>query len=73
MKAGQKFAEELNVKACLTDYRQIIEEVDGVIIAAPTQMHYPISIEFLSVVYTCCRKPLAESADKAKEDGGTGS
>jgi UDP-N-acetylglucosamine 3-dehydrogenase len=64
----KKLAEELKAKTCLTDYRHIIEEVDGIIIAVPTQLHYPISMEFLSHgVHVLCEKPLAESVDKAKE------
>jgi predicted dehydrogenase len=58
----------MNVKLCFTDYRQAQDKVDGVIIAAPTQFHYPISMEFLSHgVHVLCEKPLAESADRARE------
>ncbi len=64
----QKLAKSLNVKTCLTDYRQIQEYVDGVIIAVPTDLHYPITLEFLSRgIHVLCEKPLAQSAQKARK------
>jgi predicted dehydrogenase len=64
----QKLAKELNAKTCRTHYQQVQEEVDGVIIAVPPHLHYPISMDFLSRgVHVLCEKPLAESAEKARE------
>ncbi len=63
----QRLTQKYNVKNVLFDYRDALEEVDAVIIAAPTPLHYPISMEFLSRgVNVLCEKPLAESAEKAK-------
>lgn len=65
---AQKLATAFNVKHCLADYRDALDETDGVIIALPTHLHHPISLEFLSRgIHVLCEKPLAESADKAKE------
>jgi predicted dehydrogenase len=65
---ARKLAATFSVKKCLTDYREAIGKVDGVIIALPTHLHHPISMEFLlRGVSVLCEKPLAESADKARE------
>jgi UDP-N-acetylglucosamine 3-dehydrogenase len=64
----QELASEFNVKNCLGDYRHILEECDGAIIAVPTHLHHPISTELLSRgIHVLCEKPLAESVGKARE------
>jgi predicted dehydrogenase len=65
---ARKLASTFNVKQCFTDYHDVLEGVDGVIIALPTHLHHPVSMEFLSRgVPVLCEKPLAESADKARQ------
>jgi UDP-N-acetylglucosamine 3-dehydrogenase len=65
---ARKQALMFNCKRCFVDYREVLNETDGVIIALPTYLHHPVSMEFLSrSVPVLCEKPLAESADKAKE------
>jgi predicted dehydrogenase len=65
---ARKLAAAFSVKKCLTDYREALDQIDGVIIALPTHLHHPVSMEFLSQgVPVLCEKPLAESADKARE------
>jgi predicted dehydrogenase len=65
---AQRMAAAFNVKQLVADYREVLEKVDGVIIALPTLLHHPISREFLSRgVPALCEKPLAESLDKAME------
>lgn len=64
----QSLARQFNVSNWRVDYRQVLEEVEGAIVATPISLHYPISIEFLSRgVHVLCEKPLAESWDKARE------
>jgi predicted dehydrogenase len=65
----QQLANRFKVKHLITDYRKVISEVlDGVIIATPTQLHYPVAMHFLSAgVHVLCEKPLTDSAKKAKE------
>ncbi len=64
---AQRLAARFNVQTFQTDYRPTINRVDGAIIAVPTHLHYPISMEFLSQgVPVLCEKPLAESAEKAR-------
>lgn len=65
---AQKLAAKLNVRSWVADYRQVLDDVDGVIVAVPTHLHHPIALEFLSRgVPVFCEKPLAESGDKARE------
>lgn len=64
---ADKLAAILKAKDLTTDFHEILNEVDGVIIALPIELHYPISLEFLSRgVHLLCEKPLAESRDKAQ-------
>lgn len=64
----QKLAIRFNVKNFLADYREVLEEVDGVIVAVPTHLHYPISMEFLARgIHVLCEKPLAESVEKGQQ------
>jgi predicted dehydrogenase len=64
----QKLSATFGVKRCLADYREVLGEADGVIIALPTHLHHSISMDFLSRgVPVLCEKPLAECADKATE------
>jgi UDP-N-acetylglucosamine 3-dehydrogenase len=50
------------------DYREIIEKVDGVIIATPHFSHHSIAMDFLREgVHVLCEKPLAVTAPHAKE------
>lgn len=61
-------ARQFNISSWSVDYRQVVKEVEGAIVATPIALHNPISIEFLSRgVHVLCEKPLAESWDKASE------
>jgi len=65
---ARKLAAAFNGKQCLIDYREALGKTDGAIIALPTHLHFPISMEFLSRgIPVLCEKPLAESADKARD------
>ena len=65
---ARKLAAAFGLTDCLSDYREVLHESDGAIIALPTHLHHPIAMEFLSRgVPVLCEKPLAESADKASE------
>src|SRR3990172_6682819 len=61
---GQQF----QVTNYLTDYRDILGLVDGVIIAVPHHLHYSISKDLLTAgVHVLCEKPLAQTGPEAKE------
>jgi predicted dehydrogenase len=49
------------------DYKTILNKVDGVIIAVPTHLHYSITKDCLiSEVPVLCEKPLADTAENAR-------
>ncbi len=65
---AQQLAERFNVKRWLVDYRQVLQEVDGAIIALPTPLHHPVCLELLAQgIHILCEKPLAESAPRGRE------
>lgn len=64
---ARELAQNFNLSKYHTNYREILEEVDGAIIAAPTPLHHGIALDFLnSSVHVLCEKPLAETADQVK-------
>jgi len=65
---AKAFAAAFGIENIANDYRQVVGEVDGVIVALPTHLHHPISMEFLSRgIHVLCEKPLAECAEKARD------
>lgn len=59
--AGMSFAEDLGIKDCYTDYRQILErdDIDAVAICSPTETHSPYTIAFAEKgKHVFCEKPL---------------
>jgi predicted dehydrogenase len=63
-----ELAAKFNLKNCQNDYRNVLsKEINGVIIATPSHLHYSIAMDFLSNgVHVLCEKPLADSADEAR-------
>lgn len=52
----------------LSDYRQLIGQVDAVSIAAPTSLHYAIARDFLDAgVHVLVEKPITVTTDQADE------
>ncbi len=61
-------AAKFNVRQRVQDYHEILAQVDGVILAVPHHLHYPIALDFLRQgVPVLCEKPLAESTSEARE------
>ncbi len=59
-------AEQLNLPT-VSDYRQLLGEIDAAIVAAPTQHHYEITSTLLRAGIHCLvEKPLATSPDQAQ-------
>lgn len=60
--AGARAKERFNAGACVTDYREIIDRVDGVVICLPNALHAPVAIDCLSRgAAVLCEKPMARS------------
>ena len=65
---AHQMASKFNGNYVLSDYRETLKTVEGAIVALPSHLHHPISMDFLSHgIPVLCEKPLAESADKATE------
>lgn len=65
---AQKLAATFGCKKYFTDYRQVLDNIDGAIVALPTHLHHPVACEFLKrQIPVLCEKPLAETAVKAVE------
>lgn len=64
----QMLAAQFKTKEWRSSSHDIPEGTKGVIIALPTYLHHPVSMDFLARgVPVLCEKPLAESASKARE------
>jgi predicted dehydrogenase len=62
-----KLSTEFKVNRKVLDYREILGEADGIILALPTGLHAPIGIEFLARgIPVLCEKPLAENASNGR-------
>lgn len=65
---ARKASAQIGSKSAASDYREVVSNVDGVIIAVPHHLHYPISKDFLlQGVHVLCEKPLTETSDKARD------
>jgi predicted dehydrogenase len=64
---AEQMAARFGVREIQPDYRSVIQDIDGAIVAAPTHLHYPIVHDLLSAGKpVLCEKPLAESASQAR-------
>jgi predicted dehydrogenase len=54
-------------KVC-ADYREILDRIDGAVVAVPARLHHPVSLACLNLgVAVLCEKPLCEDAQLARE------
>jgi len=64
--AARRLAEDCGCRA-LTDYRDIIGEVEAVSIAVPTVRHYDIARDFLDAgIHVLLEKPIASTLEEAR-------
>lgn len=62
-----KLAENFGIAKVAVDYQDIIDEVDGAIIAVPHNFHFPIAMNFVSAgKHVLCEKPLVERSEEAQ-------
>ncbi len=65
--ASAALASELGTKA-LSDYRELLGDVDAVSIATPTATHFDIASQFLQAgVHVLVEKPITESVEQARQ------
>lgn len=63
----RKLADQYNTVP-YTDYRSLIDQVDLVSIAVPTDLHYPVAMDFLSHgVNVLLEKPITKDLQQARE------
>jgi predicted dehydrogenase len=65
--AGGKVAAEVGTRA-VTDYRELLGEVDAVSVVTPTPAHFGIARDFLNAgAHVLVEKPIAETTAEARE------
>jgi predicted dehydrogenase/nucleoside-diphosphate-sugar epimerase len=68
LEQAQGLAKKFDDALSFADYGEIIDKVDGAIIALPHFLHYPVSKDFLkNHVHVLCEKPIAESSLEVDE------
>lgn len=64
----QQMKQKFSARVAVTDYRELLGQVDAVIIATPPHLHYSMTKFFLEQrVPVLCEKPLTESIGEARE------
>lgn len=67
---AEVLAKKYDIARVYTDYREMIKlaELDAVVIAAPDDLHYPMTMAALDTgLHVVCEKPLASNAQQARE------
>jgi predicted dehydrogenase len=61
-------ASQYGISQWATDYRRVLGDVVGAIIAVPHHLHYPLAKDALTHgVHVLCEKPLTENAEDARQ------
>lgn len=65
---ARALAERFGAGSVCADYREILDRVDGVIVAVPRHLHHPIVLECVRHgLPVLCEKPLCETPEHARE------
>lgn len=68
LERARALAAEFGVARTADDYTRVLDDVDGVIVTVPHDLHHRISMDCLRAKkHVLCEKPLAESPDEARE------
>jgi len=60
-------AQKFGAARAVANYRDLIGELDGAIVAVPPGLHYPVTMDLLAAkVHVLCEKPLAENGEMAR-------
>lgn len=64
----RRLAQTHNIPLSTTDYNEIFDEVDAVIIAVPHHLHAPIAVDFLKRgIHVLVEKPMAISTEECEQ------
>lgn len=67
LERAKAVATKFGITSYIKDYKSIVADIDGVIIALPHHLHFKVSLDFLRAgVHVLCEKPLAETFEQAK-------
>jgi predicted dehydrogenase len=65
---AQNVIDQIGTGQFIEDYKSILGEVQGAIIALPNALHHPVGLDFLrSKAALLCEKPLADNHGQAME------
>jgi predicted dehydrogenase len=65
---AERLAAKFGAAATATNYREVLDHVDGIVLTVPNHLHYPIAVDALRRGrHVLSEKPVAESADQVRE------
>jgi predicted dehydrogenase len=63
-----RLARQFGAGSTAADYHEILDQVDGIVLAVPHHLHYPIALDALRRGrHVLCEKPVAEASGEVRE------